>query len=97
MYDSFYFQYTNTCTGPIKVFTYILSIDAIYLGQFKGNYELKKTKLLFTRDWSHQLSIIQGQKINLVRLLMFSFIFKISSLNEYSIKFKSQITGFIIK
>ena len=28
---------------------------------------------------------------------MFSFIFNIFSLNEYSIKFKSQITGFIIK
>ena len=68
------------CTGPLKVFTYIWSIDSIYLGQFKGNYELKKTKLfLFTRDWSHQLSIIQGQKINLVRLLMFIFIFNISS------------------
>ena len=28
---------------------------------------------------------------------MFSFIFKFFSQNEYSIKFKSQITGFIIK
>ena len=59
---------------------------------------MKKTKLFFlTRDKSHQLSIIQYQKINIVRLLVFALISKTSYKNDYSIRFKSQMTGFIIK